>query len=166
MKPRPFPWRCPTCQKRAVTPTVVDYTTEMEHDGRAYTLLLPRLEVLECGECRARMLPDAASEKIVDALRAQAGLLTPAEIREARKALGLTQEQLASFLRVAKETVSRWETGGQIQQRAMDLLLRVFFGVPEVRRWLDRTESSRAAGSAGGTLVLTSGEAASDRDLA
>jgi hypothetical protein len=34
---------------------------------------------------------------------------------------------LAAHLGVAKETVSRWETGGQIQQRGYDLLLRLYF---------------------------------------
>ena len=45
---------------------------------------------------------------------------------------------MLGLLRVAKETVSRWETGAQIQQRAMDLLLRLFFDIPEVRRQLGR----------------------------
>jgi putative zinc finger/helix-turn-helix YgiT family protein len=81
-------------------------------------------------------LSDASSEKVTQELRQKAGLLTPTQIRENRKRLGLNQEQLANLLRVAKETVSRWETGGQIQQRAMDLLLRMFFDVPQVRHWL------------------------------
>jgi putative zinc finger/helix-turn-helix YgiT family protein len=110
----------------------------MEHDGRAYAISVPQLEILECQKCKTRVLPDEAHGKLVDALRIAAGLLTPAEIRERRKQLGLTQEQLANFLRVAKETVSRWETGGQIQQRAMDLLLRAFFDVPELREYLQQ----------------------------
>jgi putative zinc finger/helix-turn-helix YgiT family protein len=134
---RPFPWKCGTCGKRAVNARSVEYVAVREHDGRAYSLKIPNLDIYECDECHARTLPDASFEKVTDALRAEAGLLTPTEIRENRKRLGLNQEQLANSLRVAKETVSRWETGGQIQQRAMDLLLRVFFGVPQVRYWLD-----------------------------
>src|SRR5438874_3344122 len=122
---RPFPWKCRACGRQALKPTVVDYSTEMEHDGRAYSLTVPKLGILECEACHNRVLPDAALARVLDELRAQAGLLTPAEIREKRKQLGLTQEQLAKYLRVAKETVSRWETGGQIQQRAMSDFLNV-----------------------------------------
>jgi putative zinc finger/helix-turn-helix YgiT family protein len=130
---RPFPWKCGNCGERKVNQTVVDYAAEMEHDGRSYSIAIPNLEVLECEVCHNRTLPDASHEKLVNALRAQAGLLTPEEIREKRKRLGLTQEQFANHLKVAKETVSRWERGGQIQQRAMDLLLRLFFDEPQVR---------------------------------
>ncbi len=133
LKLRPFPWKCRTCGKQAVTRAVVTYETEREHDGRSYAIVVPYLEVFECGECHARLLSDESREKVTDALRTKAGLLTPKEIREYRRGLSLTQEQLANCLRVAKETVSRWETGGQIQQRAMDLLLRLFFGPPSVR---------------------------------
>ena len=34
-----------------------------------------------------------------------------AELRRRRRALGLTQQQLAERLDVARETVTRWETG-------------------------------------------------------
>ncbi len=132
---RPFPWKCRTCGEQKLTPTVVDYRVDMEHDGRLYALTVPDLEILQCTSCGARVLPEEAHTKITDALRASAGLLTPAEIRQYRDRLGLTQKQLAAYLKVADATVSRWETGGQIQQRAMDLLLRGFFDVPELRRY-------------------------------
>ena len=133
---RPYPWKCKTCGECAVSERTIEYVIEKEHDGRAYSLKIPNLEILECEKCHARTLLDVSAERVTEALREAAGLLSPKDIRENRKALGLNQEQFAKLLRVAKETVSRWETGGQIQQRAMDLLLRVFFGVPQVRFWL------------------------------
>jgi putative zinc finger/helix-turn-helix YgiT family protein len=117
----------------------------MEHDGRSYSLLIPHLEILECSSCGARSLPEPAHRRITDALREKAGLLMPGEIRKNRKAHGLSQEELAKYLKVAKETVCRWEGGGQIQQRAMDLLLRLFFNVPQVRAWLDLAADSPKA---------------------
>jgi putative zinc finger/helix-turn-helix YgiT family protein len=111
----------------------VDYSVEMDHDGRSYTITIPQLEVLECESCKNRVLTDDAHKRIANALRREASLLTPEEIRASRETLGLTQKQLATYLKVAESTVSRWETGGQIQQRAMDLLLRLFFGLHEVR---------------------------------
>jgi len=132
---RPYPWKCRRCRKEAVRPKVADYTTEIEHDGRSYSVTAPNLDILECTECSARTLPDKSFEEVMNAFRQQAGLLTPSQIREKRKQLGLTQEQLAGYLKVAEETVCRWEKGGQIQQRSMDLLLRLFFDVPEVRHY-------------------------------
>ncbi len=135
---RPFPWKCRECGKRTLKPVVVDYSTEMEHDGRLYSFTVPNLEILECEACHSRVLPKAALEAVVDKLRAEAGLLKPAEILEKRKRLGLTQEQLANYLRVAKETVSRWETGRQIQQLAMNDFMEAFFAVPALRMYLKR----------------------------
>jgi transcriptional regulator with XRE-family HTH domain len=80
----------------------------------------------------------------MDELRRQAGLLSPTEIKEKRTKLALTQAQLASYLKVAESTVCRWERGGQIQQRAMDLLLRAFFSVPQMQQFLGFSGSSDA----------------------
>ena len=44
------------------------------------------------------------------------------------------EKQLAYLLGLAEATISRWETGAQIQQRSLDNLLRIFFGFPEVRK--------------------------------
>jgi transcriptional regulator with XRE-family HTH domain len=62
--------------------------------------------------------------------------LTPAAIRENRLRLNLTQRELAEQLDIAEATLSRWETGAQIQQRAFDRLLRAYFGVPALRKFL------------------------------
>ncbi len=133
---RPPPWKCRTCRERKVVPIETDYTAEMEHDGRAYQVTVKNLRILECENCHARTLPDEAEAKLAEALRYQAGLLMPSQIRESREKLGLSQAVLAEYLRVAPETVNRWEKGGQIQQRAMDLLLRAFFDLPSFRHYL------------------------------
>jgi len=130
---KPFPWKCSHCRRRSVVPALVDYTTEVEHDGRAYTITVPGLEVPRCESCGEMILDDAANRRISEAFREQVGLLHPSQIREHRKALGLTQKQLAKLLGIAEATLSRWETGAQIQQRALDKLLRLFFLSQTVR---------------------------------
>jgi putative zinc finger/helix-turn-helix YgiT family protein len=130
------PLKCRTCREKAVVPTRIDYEAEIEHDGRLYQVKVPQLDVLRCDRCRAVVLDDAANERVSEALRRAAGLLSPAEIRAGRKRLNLKQKEMASCLNVAESTLSRWETGGQIQQRAMDTLLRLFFDLPEVRAHL------------------------------
>jgi putative zinc finger/helix-turn-helix YgiT family protein len=133
---KPYPWKCAGCRERQVYPATICYETTIDHDGRAYDVRISDLEVPRCRNCGKLVMVDAANKQVSDALRRAAGLLSPAQIRQNREALGLTQKQLASNLQVADATLSRWETGAQIQQRSLDRFLRVFFALPEVRETL------------------------------
>jgi putative zinc finger/helix-turn-helix YgiT family protein len=108
----------------------VPYATTIEHDGRAYRVEIPALMVPRCANCQAISIDDEADRQISAAFRREARLLTPEEVRLGREKLGLTQKQFANLLGVGEATVSRWETGAQIQQRAMDRFLRVCFASP------------------------------------
>ena len=116
-----------------------DYTTEIVHDGRPYQVTVPALRTPRCQnpDCRAILLDTDANRRITQAFRRAANLLEPEEIRRRREELGLTQAALAERLEVGTATVSRWETGAQIQQRSLDKLLRLYFDLPEVRRALE-----------------------------
>jgi putative zinc finger/helix-turn-helix YgiT family protein len=135
-RPRPFPWLCFECNALEVFPQATDYTTTRKHDGRAYTIRIPDLAIPTCRKCGAQSFSVGDDERIIAALRAQLSLLTPQEIQERRGQLELNQQEMAEQLGVAKETISRWETGALIQSRAMDNLLRLFFESEEVRRLL------------------------------
>jgi DNA-binding transcriptional regulator YiaG len=127
-------WKCGKCGQRSVSPIALPcYRTFLEHDGRKYDVVVHNLEVAQCWNCHAVVLDDNANGRLSDALRNAAGLLLPSEIRAQREALGLTQKALAAYLLIAEATLSRWETGAQIQQRAMDAFLRVFFRSAEAR---------------------------------
>ena len=128
--------KCLHCREHAVSPeTLKTYTADLEHDGRSYHVELNDFDVLKCSNCGAMLLDDDANDRLFDALRAAAQLLTPSEIRGHRGALDLTQRELANYLQISESTVSRWETGAQLQQRVMDQLLRAFFTLPELRRF-------------------------------
>ena len=133
---KPFPWKCGKCRERAVNPASLPYSAELEHDGRKYQISVSDLDVARCEKCGTIVLEDAANRRLSDALRSAAGLLHPSEIRDRRESLGLKQKELANYLRISESTLSRWETGAQIQQRCMDWLLRGFYGVEEFRRFL------------------------------
>jgi putative zinc finger/helix-turn-helix YgiT family protein len=130
---KPFPWRCLKCRRREVYPATIPYTAEVNHDGRLYEIPVPALAIPKCRSCGELVFTNRVDEQITDALRAHRRLLTPVQIREGRKALGLLQQELAERLGVAEATISRWETGALIQSRAMDNLLRAYFALPEVR---------------------------------
>lgn len=130
---RPFPWKCGECGRRAVKPSVFEYATPISHDGRVYTVAVADLEAPRCEQCGHIVLTSEANRRIDAAFRQQLQLLAPEDIRRHREVLGLTQKELATRLGIADATLSRWETGAQIQQRAMDNLLRLFFSLPAVR---------------------------------
>ena len=131
-----YPRKCAKCRERAVSPVIEDYSIALEHDGRSYVVTVPSLSILVCQNCGNRVLDREANQRVSDALRTAAGLLTPSEIKQYRLELGMTQKELAERLKIAESTLCRWETGAQIQQRAFDLLLRLYFAVPAVRYYL------------------------------
>jgi putative zinc finger/helix-turn-helix YgiT family protein len=134
---KPHPWKCGTCRAKAVNPVVIEtYQTSRSHDNRAYDLEIPHLEAARCEVCGTIVLGDEAEGRVEEALRAKAGLLEPGAIRSLRESLGLTQKQLAEDLQIAESTLSRWETGAQIQQRAMDRFLRTYFQFSKVQAFL------------------------------
>ena len=130
---KPFPWRCPECGKKEVRPATVQHTSQIKHDGRLYTVKLPKLRIPKCAACGELVFDNNTDEQIAQALREQLGLLSSDQIRKNREDLNLSQRVLAEHLGVAVETISRWENGVLTQTRAMDRYLRVYFGVPAAR---------------------------------
>jgi putative zinc finger/helix-turn-helix YgiT family protein len=135
------------CRQRDVYPATIPYTAEVNHDGRLYEVQVPALEIPRCRSCGELVFTNRVDEQITAALRAQLRLLTPEQIRESRKALGLLQQELAERLGVAEATISRWETGMLIQSRAMDNLLRAYFALPQLRAALRGKEQDPAFGT-------------------
>jgi putative zinc finger/helix-turn-helix YgiT family protein len=121
----------------------VPYTTQIDHDGRKYTVTIPDFVVPRCDHCGTIALDEEANRQISAAFRKEAGLLAPEQIRQLRSARGLTQQALADLLGVAVSTLCRWETGAQIQQRSLDRFLRAFFALPELQRALADDQALR-----------------------
>jgi len=57
-------------------------------------------------------------------------LLSADEMRAIRERFDLTQAELARLLQLGANTVSRWESGRNVQTGAMDILLRLIRDVP------------------------------------
>jgi putative zinc finger/helix-turn-helix YgiT family protein len=69
-------------------------------------------------------------EDAIAIYRRKHGLLSADEIRMIRERFGLTQANLAGLLRLGANTVSRWESGRNVQTAAMDILLRLIRDLP------------------------------------
>ena len=133
---RPFPWRCRHCGKNEVVMTTTCYDAEIRHDGRLYSLTIPRLDIPVCRACGEKVLTEKVDDQINAALRSHLHLLTPEETRSALERVGMTQKEASERLGIAEATLSRWLNKTQIQSRGMDNLLRVFFAFPQVRNAL------------------------------
>ena len=154
--PEPFPWLCGPCGAEKVFPEKIAYETSLRYEGRDYQVVVPELPALKCRECGAVLLNNESDAHLSSAFRDRLKLLQPETIREGRKRLGLNQREFAELLGVAEESVSRWETGAQMQSRVVDKIMRVYFASPEARKVLDAARTDSTVG----TIVVTAESAA------
>ncbi|HEX7448285.1 MAG TPA: hypothetical protein VF306_12105 [Pirellulales bacterium] len=98
-----------------------------------HAIVVPGLRVPVCAACGERVFTSEADDVIEAAVRQQLHLLTRQQIQESIVKLGMRQNELATRLGVAEETVCRWIDGSMVQTRAMDNLLRAFFALPQLR---------------------------------
>jgi len=97
-------------------------------------IAVPHAAHLRCPKCKEVVLrlEDARrlSEDAIALYRKKHGLLSAAEIRAIRERFELTQGDLAKLLHLGQNTLSRWESGRNVQTAAMDVLLRLLRDVP------------------------------------
>jgi putative zinc finger/helix-turn-helix YgiT family protein len=128
--------RCHRCGKHFERVIAPAHVQKMKYDGRRHDVLVEGMPRWRCEACDVTATDDASDIVVQDSLRRHIGLLTAAEIREARTALGLTQADLAGLLGCAAESVSRWENAAILQSRTYDRMLRLVFQLPTVRQLL------------------------------
>jgi len=95
---------------------------------------VPSASHLRCPKCGEIVLrfQDAKRlhEDAIEIYRRKHGLLSATEIRAIRERFDLNQADLARLLRLGANTVSRWESGRNVQIAAMDMLLRMIRDLP------------------------------------
>ena len=105
-------------------------------------IAVPDAAHLRCPKCHEVVLRmDQARklrERALDAYRSRYDLLSADEIRSIRERHHVTQGQLARLLRLGGNTISRWESGRNVQTAAMDVLLRLIRDIPESLRYLKK----------------------------
>jgi putative zinc finger/helix-turn-helix YgiT family protein len=89
---------------------------------------------LRCSRCDEVVLRFSDARRLQqDAIalyRKKHGLLSAHDIRGIREAFGLTQSELARLLHLGANTISRWESGRNVQTEAMEMLLRLLRDLP------------------------------------
>lgn len=137
MEPRVFAKKCGTCRQRTMEIATIPYSAKFDHDGRKYEVQVSDLSVPKCANCGTLSFDRDAELRLEAEFRKLLGLLMPDEIRTHRLNRGLSQQQLADLIGISVSTLSRWETGAQIQQRSLDKMLRLVFFTPDARAALE-----------------------------
>ncbi|MCI0641308.1 MAG: type II toxin-antitoxin system MqsA family antitoxin [Gemmataceae bacterium] len=98
----------------------IDY----QDDGKTLRIRvkLPAEKCTNCGELFFG--PQAARIEHAAVCRAL-GLLTSDEIINLRESLGLSQDEFSELTGIGRATISRWERGRLLQNKAMDHYLRL-----------------------------------------
>lgn len=97
----------------------------------------PHLKCLKCKEVVLR-LDEARKlrERAHDLYHKKFGLLSTDDIQSLRERLGFTQGELGQLLGLGQNSLSRWESGRNVQSVAMDHLLRLVRDVPGTLHYL------------------------------
>lgn len=128
---------CPSCGT-----TMTEASRPLPYPINGEEILVPASPHLRCRKCGETLLRlDEARrlrEEATAIYRKRNHLLAGEEILQLRERLGLTQGQLAELLRLGVNTISRWESGRNVQTAAMDVLLRLVRDMPGSLDYLRR----------------------------
>jgi putative zinc finger/helix-turn-helix YgiT family protein len=120
---------CPNCGT-----SLVERRGRLRLPVNGEDISVPSARFLGCPKCGEIVLRFQDSKRLhEDAIaiyRKKHGLLSADEIRVIRERFALTQANLARLLRLGANTVSRWESGRNVQTAAMDMLLRLIRDLP------------------------------------
>jgi HTH-type transcriptional regulator/antitoxin MqsA len=120
---------CPTCgtmmkESRGALHTPVNGEDVAVSD-------VPHFKCAKCGEQVLTYTQARRFEEDAIALyRKKYGLLSGDQIRAIRERYSLTQLELARLLRLGPNTISRWESGRNVQTAALDVLVRLLRDLP------------------------------------
>jgi putative zinc finger/helix-turn-helix YgiT family protein len=97
-------------------------------------IAVPGAPHLRCPKCHEVVLryedTRRLNEDAIATYRRKHGLLSAGEMRAIRERFKLTQAEFGTLLRLGANTLSRWESGRNVQTEAMDTLLRLIRDVP------------------------------------
>jgi putative zinc finger/helix-turn-helix YgiT family protein len=126
---------CPTCGT-----TMLEKRATLRLPVNGEDIAVPSAAHLRCPRCGEVLLRFQDSRRLgEDAIaiyRKKHGLLSADEIRAIRARFDLTQADLTRLLRLGANTLSRWESGRNVQTEAMDILLRLIRDLPQSLEYL------------------------------
>ncbi len=120
---------CPTCGRMMKETRGALHTPVNGED-----VAVPNVPHFKCSRCGEQVLAYTQArrfeEDAIALYRKKYGLLSGDEIRAIREQHDLTQVELARLLRLGPNTISRWESGRNVQTAALDVLVRLIRDLP------------------------------------
>ena len=145
---------CPVCGKGPLKKEVI----EEKFAYKGETITIPDYVISKCDLCNETIVDKGtlkSSAKLLKNFKCKVdGLLTGEEIREIRRKLGFTQEQMSEILGGGLKSFARYETGQICQSKAMDNLLRILDRFPQVVHLIQKEIPEQSKGLQG-TYVIT-----------
>ena len=131
----------PACEDRRV-----DERFEFTAEDGPVVVEARGVPVSVCTECGEILSGPEAAKIRHDAICRALGLLRPAEIRAIREKVGLTQSDFSRLTGIGEATLSRWERGRLLPNKANDRYLRLMASGPHVLETLrDLSQAAIAA---------------------
>lgn len=93
-------------------------------NGQNDVFLTADIPVESCSECGEMVVGEKGEQARHEAVCRYLGRLSPAEIKQIRAKLGLSQRAFADKTSAGLASIKRWETGAVIQSSSMDKILR------------------------------------------
>ena len=100
---------CLTCGQGTMEPKRGTFRFDPPPNIPGGTIEIENAEWRECTECGEQILGRELDRRLDDAARHRLGLLSPAEIKEIRERIGLSQEAMAQWLGVGTRRTRAWE---------------------------------------------------------
>lgn len=120
---------CPRCGT-----TMIARRSALKTTVNGEEVSVPSSSHLRCPKCDEVVLRFSEARRLqedaISVYRKKHGLLSADEIRAMRDRFGLTQGELARLLHLGANTISRWESGRNVQTEAMEMLLRLLRDLP------------------------------------
>ncbi len=123
-----FEFTCPECERGTVRTTRIhNYKTKI----KGYPFTVDEALIGVCDECEAQSFAPEETQRwnalFSHSLQARHAFLTPEEITQLRKALGLSMEDFARLIGSTRQSVSMWEKESRTTPpvRTADLLMKL-----------------------------------------
>ena len=138
---------CPICHALALEGRVIDDRFQYLSEDGLISVLTRSVPVEVCGNCGEVLSGPVAAVLRHAAICETLGLLTPERIKAIREGFGLSQAQFSKLTGIGEATISRWERGRLLQNRANDRYLRLLSSLPDSMQVLQSFPGSSAVSS-------------------
>jgi putative zinc finger/helix-turn-helix YgiT family protein len=144
--------RCPVCGKGHLEHRIITDRFDYGEGKKQVTVVAENVPVQVCTHCQETFSGPEAGLIRHRAICRALNLLTPEEICAIRERLGLSQVEFAKLTDIGEATISRWERGRLLQNKAMDRYLRLLAANPDNLRVLRELQETPPPSSPPGTL--------------